>query len=469
MDPSRRRALYTLAACSAAPWLPACGLAPARPTPAAADPWAEAEALRGRIRRPEFARRDFPVTRYGGVGDGVSDETAAFARAVAACAAAGGGRVIVPAGRWSTGPIHLKSGVCLHVDAGAEVRFVPDPKRHLPPVFTRWEGVELMGYSPLIYAFECEDVGLTGEGILDGGADADHWWPWKGGDWARPGVPQQHAGRRALFEAAERGVPVAERVFAEGAYLRPPFVQTYRCRRVLIEGVTLRAAPFWLIHPVLCEDVVVRGVTCASLGPNSDGCDPESCRRVWIEGCIFDTGDDCIAIKSGRNADGRRLAVPSEDILIENCRMRAGHGGVVIGSEISGGMRNLYVQDVAMSSPDLERGLRIKTNARRGGRIENLNYRRIRVGEVGDLFVINFYYEEGADGDHLPQVGGIRIEDLHCAQARRIFHLRGFPDAPIGEIRLRGLRIDRADILGTVEYAPSLRLEDVWIGGWRRF
>jgi polygalacturonase len=317
--------------------------------------------------------------------------------AIAACRAAGGGRIVIDGGRFLSGPVHLGSRMELHVASGATLAFIPEPERYLPPVLTHWEGLELMGYSPLIYAHGESDIAVTGGGTLDGSADAAHWWPWAGGRGSDGG--NQRPARAALMADAENGVPVSERIYARDAYLRPPLLQPFACRHVLIEDVTIRNSPFWLINPVLCQDVIVRGVTCESLGPNSDGCNPESSRNVLIENCRFNTGDDCIAIKSGRNADGRRLATPSENIVIADCEMQAGHGGVVIGSEISGGVRNVFAERCRMSSPDLERAIRIKTNSIRGGVIEHLRYRNINVGQVRDAIVINFYYEEGDAGE----------------------------------------------------------------------
>ena len=275
--------------------------------------WDAVPGILARIRPPVFPGRDFPITRYGARDDGTTEATRAIAAAVAACAEAGGGRVVVPAGRFLTGPVHLRSRVNLHLEAGATLAFVRDPRAYLPAVRTRWEGVELMGYSPFIYAYDQQDVAVTGQGTLDGQANDRYWWPWNGKTqygW-REGQPNQRAARTRLMEMAERGVPVIERLFTNGSYLRPQFIQPYRCHNVLIDGVTIVASPMWEIHPVLCQNVTVRGVKIDTHGPNNDGCDPESCRDVLIEGCTFDTGDDCIAIKSGRNADGRRVGVPS--------------------------------------------------------------------------------------------------------------------------------------------------------------
>src|SRR5512136_2656639 len=245
---------------------------------AADDPWARLPGILARIQPPVFPARDFRITDYGAVGDGVTDASGALKTAIEACHRAGGGRVIVPPGEFLTGPIRLLSNVNLHISAGATLRFSTDPSHYLPVVFTRWEGVELMNYAPLVYAFEQKNVAITGSGTLDGQADAAHWWPWK----AASGGQSQKPDRARLFQQAQEGVPPEQRVFGAGHYLRPPFLQLYRCTNVLIEGVTIRNSPFWVIHPVLSSNVVVRGVSVLSLGPNNDGCDPESSSDVLI-------------------------------------------------------------------------------------------------------------------------------------------------------------------------------------------
>jgi polygalacturonase len=449
---------------------PAVPAANARRTPAAsgAAGWDLVPEILARIRAPEFPARAFVVTDFGAVADGATLATEAFRRAIEACHNAGGGRVVVPQGRFLTGPIHLKSNVNLHVDSGATVAFSQNPAHYLPAVFTRWEGVELMGYSPLIYAWEAENVAVTGEGVLDGQADCAHWWPWKGRTecgW-KEGDPRQHEARDRLFQMAEQGVPVEQRVFADGSYLRPQFIQPYRCRNVLIEGITIRNSPMWEVHPVLCQNVTVRGVKIDTHGPNNDGCDPESCRDVLIENCYFDTGDDCIALKSGRNADGRRLGVPIENVVIRNCRMKDGHGGVTIGSEISGGARNIFAENCVMDSPHLERALRFKTNAMRGGVIEHVYMRNCTVGQVEDAVVsINYYYEEGDKGDHLPLVRDIEVRNVTSQRSAYALFLRGFPNDPIREVRLVDCTFQNVEKGNVVEHVTGLELERVAING----
>ncbi len=455
----QRAALGTVGIATGSSWLSACAQRVAAtatlPNGAARTGWAQVPAILARIKVPVIPQREVDITTFGAVGDGVMDCSAAIARALDACRAAGGGRVVVPAGLYLTGPIHLTSKTELHVARGATLRFHTDPARYLPAVLTRFEGVELYNYSPLIYAIDATDVAVTGEGTLDGQADTTHWWPWKGGQNAVPGFADQAPARARLLAQAERGAPVTERTFGTGDCLRPSFVQMYRCRNVLIAGVTILRSPMWEIHPVLSTNVIVRNVTISTHGPNNDGCDPESCRDVLIEGCTFDTGDDCIAIKSGRNADGRRVNVPTENVIVRNCRMKDGHGGVTIGSEISGSVRNVFVEDCQMDSPQLDRALRLKTNAMRGGTIEHVYMRNVTVGQVADsVLSIDFTYEEGAVGSFMPTVRDIELEHVTSTRSKYALYLRGFPAAPIRDIRLINCRFDgvaKPDVLEHVE------------------
>jgi polygalacturonase len=421
-----------------------------------------------RIKPPVFPKRDFLVTRYGAVGNGTSDCTEAFRKAIAACNQAGGGRVVVPRGSFLTGPIHLKSNVNLHVTAEATIKFSRNPAHYLPVVFSRWEGMELMNYSPFIYALDQKNIAITGTGVLDGQSDNEAWWPWNGRPqygW-KTGTPNQRKARTALVEMIERNVPVAERVFGEGHYLRPQFIQPYRCQNVLIQGVTIKNSPMWEIHPVLCTNVTIDKVSISSHGPNNDGCDPESCKDVLIKDCSFDTGDDCIAIKSGRNADGRRLNVPTENIIIQGCRMKDGHGGITVGSEISGGVRNLFAENCRLDSANLDHALRVKNNAMRGGLLENFYFRNIEVGQVAHAAItIDFNYEEGAKGGFTPVVRNFVVNNLTSGKSKYAMDVQGFKNAPIYDLRLENCAFSNVAEPDIIKYVKGLNFQNVRING----
>src|SRR5579863_325888 len=436
------------------------------------DPWDALPQILSRIKPPVFPKRDFDITKFGAVADGSFDCTEAIQKAITACNLAGGGHVVVPPGEFSTGAIRLLSNVNLQISSGATLRFTRDPRKY-PLVLTRWEGVELMNYSPFIYALEQENIGITGAGTLDGNADCEHWWPWKGrkgcggmGGWT------QEKDRQMLFDMAERGIPVAERVFGPGHYLRPQFLEPYRCKNVLIEGVTLKNSPMWQVHPALCTNVTVRKLTITGASPNreaapnTDGCDPESCTDVLIEDCDFNTGDDCIAIKSGRNADGRRVNVPAQNIVIRNCRMRDGHGGVTLGSEISGGVRNVFAENCRMDSPHLDSAVRIKNNSMRGGLLENIYVRNITVGQVAAAGLsIDFFYEEGESGSFTPVVRNVELRNISTEKAQYALYLRGFKKSPIRDIRLVDCDLRGIEKASVIENVEKLDLKNVRING----
>ena len=424
--------------------------------------WDSVPAILARIRPPSFPDRDFDITRYGAAGDGSGNCGEAFRRAIDACSRAGGGRVIVPEGVFPTGPIHLRSNVNLHLSEGATLRFIPDPGLYLPAVYTRWEGVECMNYSPFIYAFKQENIAVTGPGTLDGQASNEHWWHWTGSPFfgGSREKPNQMAARKNLFQMGENDTPVQDRIFGESGRLRPNFVQFYRCRNVLIEDVTVRNSPMWMLHPVLCTNVSVQGVTLVSHGPNNDGCNPESSRDVLIENCFFDTGDDCIAVKSGRNRDGRRIGEPSENIIVRQCLMKDGHGGVTIGSEASGGVRNVFAENCNMDSPNLERALRLKTNSVRGGFIENIYMRNVKVGQVADAVLrINLFYEEGDAGRFPPRVQNIEMTDVTSQKSKYALYLRGYKHSPLRNIRISRCSFGNTSLPDVIENVEGLVID----------
>lgn len=417
--------------------------------------WGALPEIEAAIKPPTFPDRDYSITSYGATGDGVTDCRLAIDQAIAACAKNGGGRVVVPAGDWLVkGPIHLKSGVNLHLAKGATVRFSTEPSDYLPAVLARYEGNEVMNFSPFLYAIDCENIAITGSGTFDGQAGPKNWWRWKGSG---------NRDQEALRQMGEDSVPVADRQFGEGHELRPNFVQPHRCKNLLIEGVTFTNSPMWNVTPVLCENVTIRGITVDSHGPNNDGCNPESCRNVLIENCTFDTGDDCIAIKSGRNADGRRIGVPSENIIVRGCKMRDGHGGVVLGSEMSGGIRNVFVENCEMDSPNLDRAIRLKSNTKRGGYLENLFVRNIRVGQVADAVVrINLNYDKDR-GDHPPVVRNIYIDGITSEKSKHPLYFAGLDDSKIENVVLENCTFKNAQQPSVIENVGTITLRNVRI------
>ena len=397
------------------------------PLIALADGWNEAEyrAIERSIEQPKIAKRTVVITKFGAkTTASAAQNQQAIHRAIAYLAKQGGGKVVVPAGKWQTGALRLASGIELVVSKDALLQFVFDRSLY-PLVKTSWEGMMCWNYSPCIYSYGADDVVVSGEGTIDGGGSNETWWPMCGKQVFGyvKGVTKEaqvSGSRRRLQQLAEDDVPWDERRFGLGQGLRPQLINFVKGNRVRVSGVTLLHSPFWVIHPLLCKNVTVDGVKIWNEGPNGDGCDPEACENVLIQNTHFHTGDDCIAIKSGRNNDGRMWNKPSRNIIIRNCVMEDGHGGIVIGSEISGGCKNVYAEDCTMDSPHLDRVLRIKTNNCRGGRIENINMRRVKVGQCKEAVVkINLDYEpeEPCYRGFEPEVRDVNVEDVTCRKS----------------------------------------------------
>ena len=385
------------------------------------------------IRVPQFADKAYVITKYGAKATNTAAQNQkAIQKTIDLCSKKGGGRVVIPAGQtFLTGAITLKDGVNLHVEEGAVLEFAFEPELY-PIVETSWEGLECFNLSPCVYAFKAKDIAITGKGTIDGGGSNDTWWPWNGNPrfgWKEGMISQRIESRPRLLKNGEDGIPMynekgersPERVFGPKDGLRPQLVSFNKCEGILLEDITLLRSPFWVIHPLHSTDITVRRVKMINDGPNGDGCDPECCDRVLIEDCFFNTGDDCIAIKSGRNRDGRERNMPSKNIIIRRCEMKNGHGGVVVGSEISGGCQNVFAHDCVMDSPELERVLRIKTNSCRGGIIENINMRNIKVGVCKEsVLKINLDYEpkEVCCRGNFPTVRNIYMENVTSEQSK---------------------------------------------------
>ena len=430
------------------------------PVLAAAQGWDEAKyrQIEQSIRVPQFLDKDYPITKFGAKSDGTAAANQkAIQKAIDKCSKKGGGRVIIPAGqKFLTAAIQLKDGVNLVVEEGAVLEFAFEPELY-PIVETSWEGLECFNLSPCVYAFKAKDIAITGKGTIDGGGSNETWWPWNGNPrfgWKEGMISQRIESRPRLLKNGEDGIPMydekgqrtPERCFGPKDGLRPQLVSFNKCEGILLEDVTLLRSPFWVIHPLHSTDITVRRVKMINDGPNGDGCDPECCDRVLIEDCFFNTGDDCIAIKSGRNRDGRERNMPSKNIIIRNCEMKNGHGGVVVGSEISGGCQNVYAHDCVMDSPELERVLRIKTNSCRGGIIENINMRNIKVGVCKEsVLKINLDYEhnEVCCRGYYPTVRNIYMENVTSEKSQYGVQIIGLDeDTYVYDINVKNCRFN---------------------------
>ena len=417
----------------------------------AANPWDAVPAMLKRIVPPKFPERDCDVTKFGAVSDGKTDSTKAFGEAIAACVKAGGGRVVVPAGKFLTGAIHLKSGVNLHLADGAEIIFSDKLEDYLPVVLVRVGGVELYNYSPLIYARDCTNIAVTGKGKLNG--NAKKWWDWKSSE------------TKLGFEMGAKGVPVEQRIFGKPEFcIRPSFLSFVSCTNVLLEDFTIGSGPNWTIHPIYCLNTTIRGVKVITDGPNNDGIDPDSCRDMLIENCTFDTGDDCVVLKSGYNEDGWRVGRPTENVIMRNCFSKRGHGGLVIGSEMSGGVRNVFMEDCQFEGTD--RAIRIKSRADRGGVVENIYARNLKVKNMQrEVAILNMDY--GSDRQKLtkatpPVFRNMRFEDITGDGAPTAILIQGMAESLIENIRFVNMTIKSTKgVVAT--YAKGLVFDNVQI------
>jgi polygalacturonase len=414
------------------------------------------------LQRPVFPDRTFSIVDYGAKGDGTTRNTEAFRKAIGACHAAGGGKVLVPPGKWLTGAIHLKSQVNLHLQEGAEIHFSDDPQEYLPAVFTRWAGFEVMNYSPLIYANGCENIALTGPGKLYG--HGRKWWEWN------QRLDEKNKIGPHLQEQAVRGVPPQQRVYASPDLgLRPQFISPIHCRNVLLEGFTIaEPGPFWTIQFVYCENVIARGLTLHTKGgPNTDGINLDSTRFALVEHCLLDVGDDAVCLKSGINEDGWRVGKPTENVVVRNITALNCHGGIVIGSETSGGVRNLLVYDCVYDGSDC--GIRLKSNPARGGVVEKIHYRNIRMRRIKTeaIRLESNYAAWGAaeNQTHYPTFRNINIADIVCDGAGRAAWIQGNAHQPIENLRLDRVSISGANSGLWLENIQGVTLNHVTCGG----
>jgi len=407
-----------------------------------------------------FPKKDFNITAYGAArGDKVKN-TRAIARAIEACSKAGGGRVVVPAGEWLTGAVHLKSNVNLHLEEGAVLNFSDNPADYLPAVMTSWEGLECYNYSPLVYAFDCQNVAITGRGTLR--SIMDTWRVW----FERP---QPHLDAlKQLYAMASADVPVQQRQMAQGENnLRPHLIHFNRCSNVLLEDFKVRNSPFWAIHLYLCNGGVVRNLDVYAHGHNNDGVDLEMSRNFLIERCLFDQGDDAVVIKAGRNRDAWRLNAPCENIVIRHCIIKKGHALLGIGSELSGGVRNVYMHDCT-SPDDVFQVLQVKTNHRRGGFVENIYVDNVEAGNARRVVAI---YTDVMYQWRLivptyevkrTRIEGVYVSNVKTKNADVIYELRGDKELPVRNVSIRNVQVEKVnEFLNLVENIVDLTVENV--------
>ena len=428
------------------------------------------------VAAPQFPDRQVNIKDFGAVGDGVTLNTDAFEKAIAELSEKGGGQLTVPAGVWFTGPIVLKSNINLHLEMGAVIQFSGDDNLY-GLIDTSFEGLDTKRCQSPLTANGCENIAITGQGVIDG--NGQYWRPVKKGkmtenQWkavlARPGgveskpgywVPSQ--GYADAEQNAEMNVVKAstdEEWNHYKRFLRPVMISLVNCKNVLLQGVIFQNSPAWNIHPLMCENIIIDNVLARNpaFAQNGDALDLESCKNALIVNSKFDAGDDGICIKSGKDADGRKRGHPCENVVVDGCTVFAGHGGFVVGSEMSGGVKNILVENCQFLGTDV--GLRFKSTRGRGGIVENIYISNVSMTDIKtDAITFNMYYggksvaEMLADGDNpdnttkvpvteeTPIFRNIDIKDIVCNGAGRAMEFNGLPEMPINGIKLQNINI----------------------------
>jgi len=386
------------------------------------------------INEPLFPDRICSIIDYGAIADGKTMNTQAFKSAIDACSALGGGKVDVPAGVWLSGPIHLTNNIELYIDRDATILFSADPDDYLPVVFSRFEGIEYYNYSPPIYAKDATNVAVTGLGTING-QGALEWWKI---------MAHGSSSIRTLYAMGDNAIPVTERVFGTKEQgLRPAFIECIRCHNVLIENIRIVNGPMWTIHPVYSDNVIVRGVDIATdPGPSTDGVAVDSSSNVLIENSTFRTGDDAIVLKSGRDREGMRLHIPTENVIIRNNIIKEAHGAIAIGSEMSGDVRNVFAHDTTINS--VQFGFRIKATKGRGGIVENIwvenmQMRSVSIGAIQITTAYGFPFK--IDSTALPLFRNIHLKNISAEKTRRTITVDGLPELPVSNVSFENITL----------------------------
>lgn len=407
------------------------------------------------IKEPAKPKLIIEIKKRAAKNDSLTDCKPLFDKAIAKAKAKGGAHIIVPAGIYFlNGPLHLESNICLDLQKGARLKFTDNPKSYLPMVLTSWEGTFLYNYSPFIYAYQKENISIIGLGTIDGNATKT-FNTWK---------KLQEKDQKLSRDYNHKSTAMSERKFGDGHFLRPQFVQLFECKNILVEGITVTNSPFWCIHLLKSENATFRAINFIARLTNNDGIDVEYSKNVLIEDMHFDNGDDNIAIKAGRDTEGRATAIPSENIIVRNCMFKGLHG-VVIGSEMSAGVRNVYVENCGTDGY-LKRGIYIKSNPDRGGFIHDIYVNNIDFDEVGDCFYITSAYHGEGNAGLITDIYDIFIKDIKCKKAHNAgIVIQGFPEKPIKDIYLRNVTIDEAKIPLSFTNTEVIQMSNVSIGG----
>ena len=396
------------------------------------------------------------ILKFGAKGDGKKDCLPAFKKAMAQSKKNGGLRIVVPAGvYYIKGPIHFESNTCIDLQEGATLKFAPEPEYYLPMVKTSWEGTFLQNHSPFIYGYNLHDVAITGKGTIDGNAQTTF------ATWRK----DQRAARDLSRKMNHENTPVEKRNFGGDYKLRPHLIQFFGCSNVTVADVFITNSPFWCVHLLKSQNIVCRGIRYDAKLVNNDGIDPECSRNILIEDIDFNNGDDNVAIKSGRDNDGWNIGSPSENIVIRRCRFKGLHA-VVLGSEMSAGVRNVFVEDCTYAGY-CKRGIFVKTNPNRGGFVENLFVRNCKFDEVEDLFYItSMYAGEGLDDNHFTTIRNIYVENLQCNKARKAgIVLQGTKAKPVSGVTFRGVEIGEVKNALSIDNTEGVTFSDCHLGG----
>lgn len=408
------------------------------------------------------------MKQAGADASGKKINTQLIDKTIKRLANAGGGTLFFPAGTYLTGPITLLSNITLDLEAGATLLFSDDPEQYIPMVDIRYEGVMLKSFHPLIYAMNAENISIKGEGTLDG--QGKWWWNACHETAAAMRKDGKYINKyQKMFEEVNdmnhlRATTNEDWSFnLKYNFLRPPFIQPHNCKNVKIQGVHIQNSPFWTVNPQFCDNVLIDGITINNVpSPNTDGINPESCSNVHICNCHISVGDDCITIKSGRDLNGRQAARPCENITITNCTMLSGHGGVVIGSEMSGGVKKVAISNCVFDGTD--RGIRIKSTRGRGGVVEDIRVSNIVMNNIQrEAFVFNLKYSrmpEEPKSDRTPEFRNIFINGCTVNGVKTPVKIVGLEEAPITGISIRDVQVRNATGENIIENCHDIRISD---------